>query len=294
MKAGQLIRINKKNQPPRLPQQYIIGLLKSYLINECTGHRCMNHTLNKKKLPENINLNYKSYYAFMYHVQILNNYMRRRTMIQVGSPPCQLMMKYVLKSHIVRGGIFFRATKCTQTAIKRRHFNGVLSALHFCNKIKLYYYNNAIYQISLYNTNPYLKLSVLTSCDCLTIAGNLLSTGLYTGATTLGATGTGAMIGAGVTALTVGNLGNQLGILGSNPGNLGILGSTIVVLGSIRYGIRSCNLGNLDILGSILVDLGMWLYFIIQLIFINKMRAKSDHDESRMQLMSHKLATPDL
>jgi len=36
------------------------------------------------------------------------------------------------------------------------------------------------------------------------IAGTLLSTGLYTGETTLGTIGTGAMIGAGVTALTVG------------------------------------------------------------------------------------------
>jgi len=50
-----------------------------------------------------------------------------------------------------------------------------------------------------FNTNPYLKLpSKFTSCDCLTIAGNLLSTGLYTGEI-LGTTGTGAMIGAGVT-----------------------------------------------------------------------------------------------
>jgi len=42
------------------------------------------------------------------------------------------------------------------------------------------------------------------SCDCLTIAGNLLSAFLYTGAATLGTTGTGATIEAGVTALAVG------------------------------------------------------------------------------------------
>jgi len=57
---------------------------------------------------------------------------------------------------------------------------------------------------SVRNTNPYLNPFKSASCDCLTIAGTLPSTGLYTGETTLATTGTGAMSGAGVAALTVG------------------------------------------------------------------------------------------